>query len=152
VRRVSIANGGVISEAAHKLLYGRACSRGLHVGISVILLSFSTISAIFRSYCDQIGGNNAEVSPLVFTDGEDTAVFGGTISANRLQVRFSGIRLAVESDIVITQLVNITNIGFLDCALDNVILPFLYLNLWGKMGKIWGITPFPYFQNDFTFQ
>ena len=103
----------VISEAVHKLLYGRARS----AGIPVILLSSLMVSAIFRSVCDQAGWNRAEVSPLVFTNGEDTRTFGGIISADRLQVRFSGIPLTVESDIVITQLVNITNIGFSDYAL-----------------------------------
>jgi len=71
-------------------------------------------TAILRSVCDQAEGNHAEVSPLVFTDGEDTPTFGGIISGNGLQLRISGIRLAVESDILITQLVNITNIGFSD--------------------------------------
>jgi len=108
----------VISEAVHKLLYGRARSGRSGAGISVILLSSLMVSAIFRSVCDQSGGNHAEFSPLVFTDGEDTQTFGGIISANRIQVRFAGIQLAVECDIVITQLVNITNVGRSDCTLE----------------------------------
>jgi len=107
----------VISEAVHKLSYGRVRSRESSAGIPVILLSSLMITAIFRSVCDQTRGDNAEVSALVFTDGEDTRTFSGIISADRHQVRFSCIWLAVESDIVITQLVNITNVGFSDCAL-----------------------------------
>jgi len=103
----------VISGAVHKLFYGRAWSRGSSsAGISVIMLSSLMVSAIFRSVCDQAGWNHAEVSPLVFTNGEDTRTFGGIISADRHQVRFSDIWLAVESNIIITQLVNITNVGF----------------------------------------
>jgi len=81
-----------------------------------MLLWCLMISTILRSVCDQAGWNHTGVSPLVFTDGEDTRTFGGIISPNRLQVRFFGIGLAVESDIVITQLVNITDVGFSEHA------------------------------------
>ena len=53
--------------------------------------------------------NQAEISPVVFTNGEDTRNCGGRISENSIQVIFIRMPFAVESDIVITQLVNITN-------------------------------------------
>jgi len=107
-----------IPEEVNKLPYWRARSRGLNAAISVIMLSSFMIPAICGSVCDQTGANHAEVPSLVFTDGEDTSTFGGVISTDRIHVGFTGIWLAVESDIVITQLVNITNIGRSDCALE----------------------------------
>ena len=51
----------------------------------------------------------AEARPIIYTNGEDTSTCGGSISADSTRVTFTSVPLAVESDIVITQLVNITN-------------------------------------------
>ena len=51
----------------------------------------------------------AQVSPVTFTSGGDTATCGGTITSDASQVSFATVPLAVESDIIITELVNLTN-------------------------------------------
>lgn len=48
-------------------------------------------------------------SPVVFTEGEDTSTCGGTPISNNASISFSGIPLAIGSNITITQLVNVTN-------------------------------------------
>ena len=56
----------------------------------------------------------AGVNPIVFTYGEDTLQCGGSISPNSVKAVFTRIPLAVESDIVITQLINLTNVDSSD--------------------------------------
>jgi len=74
-----------------------------------ILSSLSTAGA-GAAICHQKSANMIfQVSPVVFASGEDTEKCGGTISTNPTQVTFTSIPLAVESNIIITQLVNITN-------------------------------------------
>jgi len=69
------------------------------IGVNAII--YNQISANLSS--------EVMVSPVVFTNGEDTIICGGSFYANDTQVKFTCIPLAVESNITITQLVNITN-------------------------------------------
>jgi len=90
------------------------CSTISHKKISLVflLLTLSSLLATGASatvYYQKSADLMFQVSPMVFTSGEDTEKCGGTISANTTQVTFTSIPLAVESDIIITQLVNITN-------------------------------------------
>ena len=48
-------------------------------------------------------------SPIGYTLGEDTLNCGGCISTDSTIATFTGVPLGVGSDIVITQLVNVTN-------------------------------------------
>jgi len=90
------------------------CSTISHKKISLVflLLILSSLLATGASaavYYQKSADLRFQVSLVVFTSGEDTEKCGGTISANTTQVTFTSIPLAVESDIIITQLVNITN-------------------------------------------
>jgi hypothetical protein len=76
---------------------------------SLILLPSLMIFGLCGSIYGHNGGNSERNSPLAFTEGEDTSTCGGIISADCVHARFTGIPLAVESDAVITQLINITN-------------------------------------------
>lgn len=82
--------------------------------LSLLLLALSSIviTSVSAAIYYQISASmtlEAEVSPVIFTSGEDTSTCSGTISTNATQVTFTNIPLAVESNITITQLVNITN-------------------------------------------
>jgi len=75
----------------------------------LILSSLLTAGANATVYYQKSADLMFQVSPVVFTSGEDTEKCGGTVSTNGTQVTFTCIPLAVESDITITQLVNMTN-------------------------------------------
>jgi len=75
----------------------------------LILSSLLTTGASAAVYYQKSANMMFQVSPVVFTSGEDTEKCGGKISTNATQVTFTSILLAVESDIIITQLVNMTN-------------------------------------------
>jgi hypothetical protein len=83
------------------------------LALSLILLPSLMIFGICEPICSQ-NGSLEPSSPLIFIEGEDTSTCGGIISADWVHVRFTGILLAVESNTVITQLVNITNTDCLD--------------------------------------
>jgi len=51
----------------------------------------------------------ADIIPIGYTEGEDTFVCGGSISSDSTLATFTRIPLGVGSDIVITELVNVTN-------------------------------------------
>jgi hypothetical protein len=52
---------------------------------------------------------DADISPVILSNGDDTSTCGGSLSTNATQVTFTSIPLAVESNITITELVNVTN-------------------------------------------
>jgi len=81
-------------------------------GFLLLVLSSLMIIGVSAAIYYQISASmtiQAQVSPVVFTNGTDTSTCGGSLSTNATQVTFTSIPLAVESDITITQLVNITN-------------------------------------------
>jgi len=51
----------------------------------------------------------ADIIPIGYTEGEDTFICGGSISSDSALAAFTCIPLGVGSDIVITELVNVTN-------------------------------------------
>jgi len=51
----------------------------------------------------------ADIMPIGYTEGEDTFICGGSISSDPTLAVFTCIPLGVGSDIVITELVNVTN-------------------------------------------
>jgi len=53
--------------------------------------------------------DKADRSPIEYTVSEDTLNCGGYISTDSTLVTFAGVPLGVGSDVVITQLVNVTN-------------------------------------------
>jgi len=78
----------------------------------ILLLSAFTISVVSAAVYYALLGDmtyQAKLSPVVFTSGSDTSVCGGSLSTNSTIATFTNIPLAVESQITITQLVNVTN-------------------------------------------
>ena len=87
--------------------------------LTPILLSLivTGVSAVIYNQISVSMRIQAEDTPIIFTNGEDTLSCGGHVSMNSTQVTFAKIPLSVESDIVITQLINITNIDSIDHGL-----------------------------------
>ena len=77
----------------------------------LILLSMLVVTVSAAIYYSLIANLSldAGVSPATFSTGDDTSTCGGSLSTNATQVTFASIPLAVESDITITELVNVTN-------------------------------------------
>jgi len=78
----------------------------------ILMLSSLSITVVSAAvYYALLGTMNyqATLSPVVFTSGDDTSVCGGSLSTNSTIATFTTIPLAVESQITITELVNVTN-------------------------------------------
>jgi len=78
----------------------------------ILLISSFTITVVSAAVYYALLGNmiyQAQLSPVVFTSGDDTSVCGGSLSTNSTIATFTTIPLAVESQITITELVNVTN-------------------------------------------
>ena len=82
--------------------------RSLIILIVLSMLVVTVSAAIYYSLIANLTFD-AAVSPAIFSVGDDTSAGGGTLSTNATQVTFSSIPLAVESEITITELVNVTN-------------------------------------------
>ena len=80
----------------------------LLVLIILSMLVVTVSAAIYYSLIANLSFD-AAVSPAIFSTGDDTSTCGGSLSTNATQVTFTSIPLAVESDITITELVNVTN-------------------------------------------
>ena len=79
--------------------------------LTLILLSMLVVTVSAAIYFSLIANPtfDAEVSPVIFSDGADRVTCGGSLSTNATQITFASIPLAVESNITITELVNVTN-------------------------------------------
>ena len=77
----------------------------------LILLSMLVVIVSAAIYYSLIANPSfdAGVSPAIFSTGDDTSTCGGSLSTNATQATFTSIPLAVESDITITELLNVTN-------------------------------------------
>lgn len=78
----------------------------------MLLLSSSLIATASAAIYYSISSSmtfQATLSPVHFTSGDDTPACGGTIGTNATSVTFTSIPLAVEANITITELVNVTN-------------------------------------------
>jgi len=78
----------------------------------ILLISSLSITVVSAAVYYALLGNmtyQARRSPVVFSTGSDTSVCGGSLSTNSTIATFTTIPLAVESQITITQLVNLTN-------------------------------------------
>jgi hypothetical protein len=85
--------------------------RKSRIALLVLLLSALLIATASAAIYYQITASMTfEVgwSPVVFTSGEDTSTCGGSLT-NNASATFSSVPLTIESNITITQLVNVTN-------------------------------------------
>jgi len=78
------------------------------IPLLVSSLLIATAAAVIYHYITISMTFDAEISPVSFSSGADTATCGGDISTNTSAV-FTGIPLGIGSNITITELVNITN-------------------------------------------
>ena len=80
------------------------------VWVALLLSSIliTTVGAVIYYYITMNITFDAEISPVSFSSGADTATCGGDISTNTSAV-FSSIPLGIGSNITITELVNVTN-------------------------------------------
>jgi len=91
----------------------RRKSRLIPLALLLSALLIATASAAIYYQITASMTFTATVSVVIFTSGEDTTACNGTIGTNATSVAFGspgpGIPLAVEADIIITELVNVTN-------------------------------------------
>ena len=88
--------------------------RKSRLSVLALLLSALLIATASAAIYYQITASmsfTATVSDVIFTSGDDTSACGGSIGTNATSVSFGSpyIPLAVEADVVITELVNVTN-------------------------------------------
>jgi len=85
--------------------------RKLRKSIIALILTSIAVSTVSAAIYFQIMSTmtfKAAVSWVAFTSGEDTSTCGGDISTNT-SATFNNIPLSIGSNVIITQLVNITN-------------------------------------------
>jgi len=89
----------------------RRKSRFTILALLVSTLFIATASAAIYYQITATMEFTATLSDVVFTSGDDTSACGGSIGTNATSVTFGSpyIPLAVEADVVITELVNVTN-------------------------------------------
>ena len=78
------------------------------VALLLSSLLITTVGAAIYYYITMSSTFDAEISPVSFSLGGDTATVGGDISTNT-SATFSSIPLGIGSNITITELVNVTN-------------------------------------------
>ncbi|MFB0503964.1 MAG: hypothetical protein ACETWE_09040 [Candidatus Bathyarchaeia archaeon] len=74
---------------------------GLRFGFIVLVVSSLIVYSSMAA--------KADIIPIGYTEGEDTFICGGSILTDSTLATFTRIPLGVGSDIVISQLVNVTN-------------------------------------------
>ena len=84
--------------------------------ILFLLIPSLIIGSAGASFFSQIPniGTQVKANPIIFTNGEDTLICGGSISTNPPGFKLTNVPLLVGSDIVITELVNVTNVDSSD--------------------------------------